>query len=686
MNITCPKCKVNLELEGSSQEWDGQTVQCPECKVSLRIPKKSIGRKSIKPDSNVNVPSVRSAMSDSLPEKSALDTKRCPYCAEEIKVEAIKCKHCGSDLLERKEQTLKNSETLGVILLCLPICAGFLFWFWINNTSNPVPLLNAVVVFTVLLTSILIAVESNSVGAGSAQDIAPNGKKREGPVAWFFSGILLWALAFPMWMYRRSNYGLKNLCLGAIGALLIFYGGFIFCILPRSVVNTVPSITESTPQTEAFDPVGNFTKGGYKNVVKLDVPPNDILGDMVGLVERNANDNNPDHGILLNGNIIGAIRNTEMELYGVKESIELIISAVMPGETGDPVTIIRTASRMYVFRRLQENAVEGASWLMEVVKNDGSAHQQYFLKGKDVVTTAQAAKTITSQADSSTLELPKVEVRKIDAEAQYNLAVCYYKGDGVEKDPVKALELLMKAAERGNAGAQGGLGIIYASGDGVEKNQVKAIEWYTKAAIQGNAVAQSLLAACYATGDGVAKNKAKAVEWYTKAAERGRPEAQCWLGLFYATGDGVEKNMEKAVEWWTKAAEQGDANAKENLATLRTTENKSYVDDIVARGAKKSPPDKDAAETLLATVADALVNTMIQDGQLIGARRTGIVIQYIKGRQDVDANAIVGYEFTFRTRAGFERVNPKGYIFLYHDPRKQDWFKSRTNIDGSPML
>ncbi|MCC5931050.1 MAG: hypothetical protein JJU28_17520 [Cyclobacteriaceae bacterium] len=36
-----------------------------------------------------------------------MEVKICPFCSEEIKVSAIKCKHCGSDLLKERIETDK---------------------------------------------------------------------------------------------------------------------------------------------------------------------------------------------------------------------------------------------------------------------------------------------------------------------------------------------------------------------------------------------------------------------------------------------------------------------------------------------------------------------------------------------------------------------------------------------------
>lgn len=33
--------------------------------------------------------------------------KKCPFCAEEIQDEAIKCKHCGSDLVDQPPQKVQ---------------------------------------------------------------------------------------------------------------------------------------------------------------------------------------------------------------------------------------------------------------------------------------------------------------------------------------------------------------------------------------------------------------------------------------------------------------------------------------------------------------------------------------------------------------------------------------------------
>lgn len=54
-----------------------------------------------------------------------MGTKKCPFCAEEIDENAIKCKHCGEFLTKKakKEHHKGNSSALITTLVVLAIIA-----------------------------------------------------------------------------------------------------------------------------------------------------------------------------------------------------------------------------------------------------------------------------------------------------------------------------------------------------------------------------------------------------------------------------------------------------------------------------------------------------------------------------------------------------------------------------------
>jgi len=101
-------------------------------------------------------------------------------------------------------------------------------------------------------------------------------------------------------------------------------------------------------------------------------------------------------------------------------------------------------------------------------------------------------------------------------------------------------------AEQGDLNSQAEIGYCYQYGDGVAKDPQKALKWNLMAAKQGNAMAQHNLAVMYDEGVDISEDNVEAIKWYMEAAEQGHPSAQLNLGVMYWRGEEVEKDLRHA--------------------------------------------------------------------------------------------------------------------------------------------
>ena len=162
----------------------------------------------------------------------------------------------------------------------------------------------------------------------------------------------------------------------------------------------------------------------------------------------------------------------------------------------------------------------------------------------------------------------RLEARRDSAVAQYNLAVLYAEGLGVERDYAVAARLYQQAARQGLDDAAYNLGLLYARRLARPDDYTDAARWYREAAEQGFAEAQFRLARLYAQGRGVAIDFDAALGWYRRAASQGHGEAMLAVAWMYDAGRGTPRDPIRARRWYRQAAAAGQPEAQMQLGLI----------------------------------------------------------------------------------------------------------------------
>jgi uncharacterized protein len=197
-----------------------------------------------------------------------------------------------------------------------------------------------------------------------------------------------------------------------------------------------------------------------------------------------------------------------------------------------------------------------------------------------------AADPTTQTAAQADASIPSPE-----AVALFQSGRKYLKGDGVEKDAAKAVELMRQSAELGHVPAMTAVGYLYSAGKGVRLNDLEASKWFRMAADKGDAVAQVNLGRLLVNEKLPLPTESKdrlpqyaeGIEWIRKAADQGNTEARLAYGIILMRGDYESKPQPaKAAGYLTPLAEAGDLEAMNALGVMYESGNGVAFDEATA--------------------------------------------------------------------------------------------------------
>jgi TPR repeat protein len=183
-----------------------------------------------------------------------------------------------------------------------------------------------------------------------------------------------------------------------------------------------------------------------------------------------------------------------------------------------------------------------------------------------------------------------------EVEAQYEVGIMYLKGQGVDQDRGKALYWLKKSsdggnqqatsklsriqeqqekfdellgeAESGDIKAQYEVAMMYLKGRGVDQDGKKARQWLGKAADKGDAKAITRLGIINYKGEGGSSDYQQALKQFKRVGGESTL-AQYYLGEMYASGSGVKRDYHTAIDWYKKAADGGFDRAQGKIINLK---------------------------------------------------------------------------------------------------------------------